>query len=44
MKIMMQAMVLSKLDYCNNLLMGTTDYNLDKLQKIQNMAYRKSSN
>ena len=39
-KIMMQALVLSKLDYCNSLLMGITDYNLDKLQKIQNMTYR----
>ena len=40
MKIMMQALVLSKLDYCNSLLMGMTDYNLDTLQKIQNMACR----
>ena len=32
-KIMMQALVLSKLDYCKSLLMGMTDYNLDKLQK-----------
>ena len=40
MKIMMQTLVLSKLDYCNSLLMGTTDYKLDKLQKIQNMACR----
>ena len=39
-KIMMQALVLSKLDYCNSLFMGTTNYNLDKLQKIQNMACR----
>ena len=40
MKIMMQALLLSKLDYCNSLLMGTTDYNLDKLQKIHNMVCR----
>ena len=39
-KIMMQALVLSKLDHCNSLLKGTTDYNLDKLQKIQNMLCR----
>ena len=31
-------MVLSKLDYCNSLLIGTTEYNLDKLQRIQNMS------
>ena len=36
MKIMMQVLVLSKLDYCSSLLMGMTDYNLDKLQKIKN--------
>ena len=40
MKIMVQALVLSKLDYGNSLLMGMTDYNLDMLQKIQNMACR----
>ena len=40
MKIIMQARVLSKLDYCSSLLIGMTDYNLDKLQKIQNMACR----
>ena len=39
-KIMMQALVLSKLDYCNSLFIGTTHYNLDKLQKIQNMTFR----
>ena len=37
-KILMQALVLSKLDYCNSLLIGTSEYNLDKLQKIQNMS------
>ena len=37
-KILMQALVLSKLDYCNNLLIGTSEYNLDKLQRIQNMS------
>ena len=37
-KILMQALVLSKLDYCNSLLIGTSEYNLDKLQRIQNMS------
>ena len=30
MKILMQAPVLSKIDYCNSLLIGTPKYNLDK--------------
>ena len=37
-KILMQALVLSKLDYCNSLLIGTSKYNLMKLQRIQNMS------
>ena len=37
-KILMQALVLSKLDYCNSLLIGTSKYNLNKLQRIQNMS------
>ena len=37
-KILMQALVLSKLDYCNSLLIGMSQYNLDKLQRIQNMS------
>ena len=37
-KIQMQTLVLSKLDYCNSLLIGVNEYNLDKLQRIQNMA------
>ena len=36
-KILMQALVLGKLDYCNSLLIGTSEYNLDKLQRIQNV-------
>ena len=39
-KIIMQALVLSKLDYCNSLLPGSPEYQLDKLQHIQNMACR----
>ena len=37
-KTLMQALVLSELDYCNSLLVGTSEYNLDKLQRIQNMS------
>ena len=29
---------LSKVDYCNSLLLGTTSYQLEKLQCVQNMA------
>ena len=37
-KILLQALVLSWLDYCNSLLLGTTQHRLQKLQTIQNMA------
>ena len=37
-KIIVQ--VLSKLDYCNSLLLGSPEYQMDKLQHIQNMACR----
>ena len=43
-KILMQTLVLSKLDYCNSLLIGVNEYNLNKLQKIQNMACRVINN
>ena len=33
-KIQMQALVLSKIDYCNSLILGTPKYNLDKLQHM----------
>ena len=36
----MQALVLSRLDYCNSLLLGSPEYQMDKLQHIQNMACR----
>ena len=39
-KIIVQALVLSKLDYCNSLLLGSPEYKLDKLQGIQKMACR----
>ena len=36
----MQALVLSRLDYCNSTFIGCTQYNLSKLQRVQNMAGR----
>ena len=39
-KMMVQASVLSRLDYCNSLLLGILDQNLRKLQRIQNIACR----
>ena len=39
-KIIVQVLVLSKLDYCNSLLLGSPEYQRDKLQCIQNMACR----
>ena len=32
--IIMQELVISRLDYCNSLLMGSTKYQLDKLQRV----------
>ena len=37
-KILMQALVLSQLDYCNSLLIRTSEYDLNRLQRIQNMS------
>ena len=34
-KILVQALVLSKLDYCNSLLSGSAQYKLDKLQRVE---------
>ena len=39
-KYIIQALVISKLDYCNSLLLRSADYQLNKIQQIQNMAYR----
>ena len=39
-KILVQTIVLSKMDYCNSLLLGTADYKINKLQKLQNMGCR----
>ena len=36
----MQVLVLSKLNYCNSTFAGSTEYNIQKLQCIQNMARR----
>ena len=35
-----QALVMSRLDYCNGLLIGITKHNIDLLQRVQNMAAR----
>ena len=37
-QLIIQALVLSHMDYCNSLLAGTTPYQLNKLQCIQNMG------
>ena len=39
-KTVVQALILSELDYCNSLLVGTPESNLFHLQCIQNMACR----
>ena len=39
-KTIIQALIISRLDYCNSLLLGSSEYQLDKLQCIQNMAFR----
>ena len=37
-QLIMQALVLSHMDYCNSLLAGTTQFQLNRLQHIQNMG------
>ena len=39
-QVVIQALVLSRMDYCNLLLMGSAEYQIDKLQRIQIMACR----
>ena len=38
--ILVQSLIMSKFDYCNSILAGSTDYNIYKLQKIQNTSCR----
>ena len=35
---LIQGLVLSRLDYCNSTLAGTSGKNMEKLQRIQNMS------
>ena len=39
-QVVLQALVLSRIDCCNSLLMGSAEYQIDKLQRVHNMAYR----
>ena len=39
-QVVVQVLVLFRIDYCNALLMGSFEYQIDKLQRIQNMACR----
>ena len=39
-KILGQALIISKLDYYNSFLQGIPKYNIDKIQRLQNMASR----
>ena len=39
-KLLVNNLVLSKIDYCNSVLAGSPDYLIRRLQKIQNMACR----
>ena len=39
-KMLVQALVFSKVDYCNSLLLGSSQYNIRKLQRLQNMCAR----
>ena len=39
-KYIIQSLVISKLDYCNSLLLGSAEYQLNKMQPVQNMACR----
>ena len=39
-KTLVQALVMSCLDYCNSMLLGISNYNIQKIQCIQNMSAR----
>ena len=43
-KIIIQGLVLSKLEYCNSLLAGSAKYQLEMLQRVQNMTCRVVNN
>ena len=43
-KLIAVALVHSRLDYCNSLLFSTSQFNLDKLQRVQNLAVRLALN
>ena len=38
--VLMQALILSKIDYCNSLFLGIPKYNIAKLQRIQNLSFK----
>ena len=39
-KILIQSLVLRRINYCNSLLLGTSKYQINKLQQLQNMSCR----
>ena len=39
-KTIIQALILSRIDYCNSLLEGSANYQMVNLQRIQNVGYR----
>ena len=39
-QVVVQTLVLSRIDYCNALMMGSAEYQINRLQRIQNMACR----
>ena len=39
-RLVINGLITSKLDYCNSLLAGTSNYQLRKLQAVQNMSCR----
>ena len=37
-KVIIHALVLSRIDYCNSLIIGSAEYQMEKLQRVKNMA------